>query len=108
MTRLKIGPVVVLVLLALLALLAVKRKNLTAEEAANYSVVAVVQVEDTVVRSDRHAIVAFLALTALFAFVLWTALRANEGEAKAMSPARESNAGGTTASNASFRPSGDD
>jgi hypothetical protein len=96
-TRLGIGPVALLVLLALLTLLVVKRKGLTAEEAVAAAVRAVVKLQDTVVRHE-HAAVAFLALMALFAFVTWTALRANEGEDKAMPPARESSARGTTAS----------
>ena len=94
--RLKIGPVVVLVLLALLTLLVVKRKHLTAEEAEDDAVRAVVKLGDPVVR-DGHAAVAFLALMALFAFVTWTALRANEGEDKAAPPAGESNASDKTA-----------
>jgi hypothetical protein len=77
-TRLKIGPVALLVLLALLTLLWVHRKGLTAEEAEGEAGGAVVQLEDTVVR-DKYAAVAFLGLVALFAFVTWTALRANEG-----------------------------
>jgi hypothetical protein len=96
-TRLKIGPFAVLVLLALLTLLAVKRKHLTAEEAADDAVRAGVQLEDKVLR-DGHGAVAFLALMALLAFVTWVALRANEGEDKAMPPAGESSASGTTAS----------
>jgi hypothetical protein len=55
------------------------------------------QVEDTIDR-DEFAAVAFLALIALFAFVTWTAVRANQGEDKASPPARESSASGTTAS----------
>ena len=97
--RLKIGPVALLVLLALLTLLVVKRQHrqhLTAEEAADEAVRPVVKLWDTVVRHE-HAAVAFLALMALFAFVTWTALRANEGEDKAMPPARESSESGTTA-----------
>ena len=96
-TRLKIGSVVVLVLLALLTFLVVKRKHLTAEEAADDAVRPVVKLEDKVVR-DEYAAVAFLALMALFAFVTWTALRAKEGEGKAMPAARESSASGTPAS----------
>jgi hypothetical protein len=88
--------VVLLVLLALLTLLVVKRKYLTAQEAEDDAVRAVVKLEDTVVRDDDAA-VAFLALVALFAFVTWTALRANQGEDKAKPPARESSANGTTA-----------
>jgi hypothetical protein len=95
-TRLKIGPVALLVLLALLTLLVVKRKHLTAEKAEDEAVRAVVKLENTVVR-DKHAAVAFLAVIALFGFVMWTALRANEGEAKAKPPAREPSASGTTA-----------
>jgi hypothetical protein len=95
-TRLKVGPVAVLVLLALLTILAVHRKGLTDEQAEDEAVGAVVQLEDTVVR-DRYAAVAFLALVALFAFVTWTALRANEGEDKAAPPAGESNASDKTA-----------
>jgi hypothetical protein len=96
MTRLKYGPAVVLVLLALLALLVLHRKGLTAEEAkgltAEEAVGAVVKVEDTA-RRDRHVGVALVGLVALFAFVTWTALRANEGEDQAMPPAGEPSAG---------------
>jgi hypothetical protein len=88
--------VTLLVLLALLTILVVKRKDLTAEGAEDDAVRSVVKMEGTVVRDD-YAAVAFLALMALFAFVTWTALRANEGEDKAMPPAKESSAGGTTA-----------
>jgi hypothetical protein len=95
-TQLKIGPVALLVLLALLTLLVVKRKDLTAEEAENDAVRAVVTLEDTVVRDD-FAAVAFLASMALFTFVTWIALRANERADKAMPPARELSASGTTA-----------
>jgi hypothetical protein len=94
-TRLKIGPVVLLVLVALLTLLAVKRKYLTAEEAEADAVRTVVKVEDTVVR-DRHAPIAVLALIALFGFVMWTAIQAKEGEDKPMPPAKESSADSTT------------
>jgi hypothetical protein len=97
LTRLKIGSVVLLVVLALLTLLVVKRKGLTAEQAEDDAVQTVVKVEDTVVR-DEYVAVAFLALLALFGFVTWTALRANPGEDRATTPARESGAGGTAAS----------
>ena len=73
--RLKIGPVAVLVLLALLTLLVVKRKHLTAEEAEDDAVRTAVQLGDTVDR-DKYAAVAIIALVALFAFVMWSALRA--------------------------------
>jgi hypothetical protein len=94
-TRRKIGPVALLVLLALLTLLVVKRKHLTAEEAEGDAVRVVVKLENTVVR-DGYAAVAFLTVMALFAFVMGTALRANEAEDEAMPPARESNASDTT------------
>ena len=93
--RLKIGPVAVLVLLALLTLLVVKRRHLTAEEAADEAARPVVKLLDTVVRHERAA-VAFIVLAALFGFVTWTALRANQGEDKAVPPAKESGASGTT------------
>ena len=92
MTRLKIGPVAVLVLLALLVLVAVYRQRHTDEEPVG----AVVKLEERVVH-DRHATVAVVGLAALFAFVMWTALRANEREDKAIPPARESSASDSTA-----------
>jgi hypothetical protein len=96
-TRFKIGPVVLLVLLALLTVLVVKRQHLTAEEAEADAVQAAVKLEERVLR-DGHGAVAFLALLALFAFLVWTAIRANAGEDKAMPPAKESSASGTTTS----------
>ena len=91
-TRLKIGPVAVLVLLALLALVTVYRARHADEEPVG----AVVKLGDRVVH-DSHATVAVVVLVALFAFVMWTALRAHEGEDKAMPPARESSASDSTA-----------
>jgi hypothetical protein len=96
-TQLKIGPIAVLVLLALLTVLVVKRQHLTAEEAADDGVGTVVKVKDTVAR-DEFAAVAFLALIALFAFVVWTAVRAHEGKGKASPPAGDSSTSGTRAS----------
>jgi hypothetical protein len=72
------------------------RKDHTAEEAEDDAVRAVVKLEGAVDRDDCAA-VAILALMALFAFVTWTALRANGGEDKAMPPVRESSASDTTA-----------
>ena len=95
-TRLKIRPVVLLGLLALLTLLVVQRKHFTAEEAVDQAVRPAVTLADTVVRHERAAI-ALLALMALFAFVMWTALRANEGEDKVKPPAGESSASDPTA-----------
>ena len=85
-TQRRIGPVVLLVLLALLTLLAVKRRHLTTEEATDETVRAVVKVENTVLH-DNYAIVALLALITLFAFVTWTAVRANQREDQALPPA---------------------
>jgi hypothetical protein len=96
LTRLKVGPVAVLLLLALLTYLAVHRRGLTAEEAVDEPVVAVVKGGDSVVR-DRHVAVAFVALAAIFGFVTWTALRAKEGADKALPPAGESSASDRTA-----------
>ena len=92
-----IGAVALLMLLALLTFLVVKPKVLTAEETEDDAERTVVNLGDAVDR-DVYAAVAFVALFALFAFVTWTALRANEGEDKAMPPAQESSASGTTAS----------
>jgi hypothetical protein len=97
LTRLKVGPVALLVLLVLLTFLVVHRRGLTAAEAEGEAEGAVVKVEDTVAR-DEYAAVAFLALVALFGFVTWTALRAHEGEGKAMPPAGESSASDKAAS----------
>jgi hypothetical protein len=95
-TRRKVWPFVLLVLLALLAYLAVHRKGETVEEAEDEAVEVAVKLEDKVGR-DAYVVAAFLGVTALFAFVKWTALRAKEGEGKAMPPARESSANDKTA-----------
>ena len=102
--RLKIGPVAGLVLLALLTLLVVKRRHLTAEEAADDAMRVGVKLEERAFR-DEYGQVAFLALVALFGFVTWTALRAKEGEDKAAPPAKESSASGTTEPTAGARSS---
>jgi hypothetical protein len=88
-TRLKTTPVTLLVLLALLTLLVAKRnKEHPVEEAEEDAVRTVVKLEDTVVH-DEYAAVAFVAVIALFALVIWTALGANKGEDTA-TPPRES------------------
>jgi len=92
LTRLKIGPVAVMVLLALLVLVTVYRARHTDAEPEE----AVVKAEDRVVH-DSHVTVAVVGLVALFAFVVWTALRANERDDKATPPARESRASDSTA-----------
>ena len=94
-TQRRIGPVALLVLLALLTLLAVKRRHLTAEEATDETVRSVVKVENTV-RHDQYAAAALLVLITLFAFVMWTALRANRGgppEAKTAEPGAAADGG---------------
>ena len=95
-TRRKVWPVALLVVLALLTYLAVHRKGETVEEAEDEAVEVAVKLEDKVGRDD-YVVAAFLGVTALFAFVMWTALRAKEGEDKAMPPARESSASDKTA-----------
>jgi hypothetical protein len=78
--RLKITPVILLVFLALLTLLVAKRhRERPVEDAEDDVVRAVVKVDDLVVH-DEYAAVAFVALIALFALVIWTALGANKGE----------------------------
>jgi hypothetical protein len=96
-TRLKTGPVAVLVLLALLTLLAVHRRGVTAEEAQGEAVGAAVKLGGMAVR-DEYAVVASLALLALFAFVTWIALRADDGQDGAKPPAGGSSAGDRAAS----------
>jgi hypothetical protein len=88
----KVSPVALLVLLVLVTLVAVRHKVLTAEEAEK----AVAKVEDDVVR-DSHLTVAVVAMVALFGYVIWIVLRANQGDAKSMPPAKESSARDTTA-----------
>src|SRR5262249_31634107 len=63
-----------------------RHKDLTAEEAADDAGRTVVKMQDTVAR-DEHTAVAFVALTALFAFVTWTALRANASSRSSASKA---------------------
>ena len=85
----------VLLLLALLALLAIHRHGLT-DQAAERGERAVVRVKDVAIYNE-HRFAAVLTLMAIFAFVIWTALRANQGENKAMPPARESSSRNKTA-----------
>jgi hypothetical protein len=91
-TRHKVSPVALLVLLVLVMLIAVRHRYLTAKEAETTGV----QVVDNVVHA-RPPTIAVVAMVALLAYVLWTVLRANQGEAKAMPPARESSASNETA-----------
>ena len=97
MTRIRFGTVALLVLLALLTLLVirVKRRQLTAEEAAVAAAHPVVKLVDTVDRY-KYAAVAIGLLVGLFAFAMWNALLTEEGEDKAKPPAGESSASGTT------------
>jgi hypothetical protein len=98
-TRLKAAPFVVLAVLAVLAVLILRdvhRKGLTTREAEDEVVGTAVKTEDLVVR-DRYAAVAILGLIALFAFVMWAALRANPGEDEATPPAGGSSASDRTA-----------
>src|SRR5262249_35759226 len=83
-----------LVLLVLLTLLVVRRIGGRADESA----AAAVNTADSVVH-DSHATVAVVGLVAVFAFVIWTALRAG-GEEEATPPAREWSAGGGLAPHA--------
>jgi hypothetical protein len=77
-TRLRLGPVAVLLLVALLIILVAKRRNLTTDEAVDDSMRTVVNVKNTLVRRDDAAF-AVISVVALCAFALWTALRANRG-----------------------------
>src|SRR6516225_4294752 len=66
-----------LVLLGLIALLAIHRKGLTADAAAAKGVGVAVRMEDDVFH-DEYRTVATLAVIAMFAFVMWTVLRAKK------------------------------
>jgi len=85
-----------LLLLALLALLTIHRNGLTVDQAAEKGVGVVVRVTDDAFHNEYRT-VAVLALMAIFAFVIWTVLRAHKVENKAMSPARESSSSNKTA-----------
>jgi hypothetical protein len=86
-TRINVAPsAFLLILLAMLTLLAVY-KGLTPDKAER----AVVQLEDNAVH-DSYAPVAIVATVAVFAYVVWTGLRGNQGDVKAMPPAKESSA----------------
>jgi hypothetical protein len=87
--------ITLLVLLSLLLVLLAKRRALTIDEAESDAVQDVVKVQDTVIGDDYVAVVV-LAVVALFGFVLWTAIRANQVEDKAMPPASGSSASDTT------------
>jgi uncharacterized membrane protein len=84
-TRRTIRLAALLVVLALLAFLAVNRNGLTTKETEDEVVGDAVKVVDTGVR-DEFAAVAIIGLVALFAFVTWAALRANDGEDRTMPP----------------------
>jgi hypothetical protein len=90
-TRHKVSPVALLVLLGLLLFIVVGYRFLTAKEAERTAV----QVQDNVVRA-RPPTIAVVAMVALLVYVLWTVLRANQREAKAIPPAKESSASDET------------
>jgi glucan phosphoethanolaminetransferase (alkaline phosphatase superfamily) len=79
----------VLLLLALLALLAIHRNGLTADEAAQKGIGVAVRVTNDAFHNEYRT-VAVLALVVLFAFVIWTVVRANKEGSKAIPPAKES------------------
>ena len=91
-TRFSVAPVAVLVLLVLLMLLAVHRR-LTVEEAEK----TIVTVEKRVER-DSYSTVAFVGMVALFGYMIWIVLCANQGEAKSMPPTRGSSTDGKSES----------
>ena len=84
-----------LLLLALVALLAIHRHGLTIDQAAEKGVGVAVRVKDDAFYNEYRT-VAVLALIAIFAFVIWTVLRAKKVENKAMPPARESSSSNKT------------
>jgi hypothetical protein len=91
-TRHNVSPIAFLVVLLLLMLIVVRHSVLTANEAEK----AVVKVQDNVVRNTRLT-VAVVAMVALLAYLMWTLLRADQEEAEATPPAKESSASDKTA-----------
>src|SRR5262249_44563125 len=85
-TRSNVAPVALLILLALVMLVAVHRA-FRADEVEK----AAIKAGDKIVR-DSHSTAAFVVIVTLFGYVLWTALRANQGEGKSMPPTQESSA----------------
>jgi hypothetical protein len=77
--------IVLLMLLALLAVLVAKRQALRIDEAEDEAVQAVVTVKNTVVR-DEYVAGAVLVVLALFGFVIWAAIRAEQEKNKPMPP----------------------
>jgi hypothetical protein len=86
--RSKVGAVAALVLLALLAILLAKPKFFTAEQAEGDVVREAGTLKD-VLLGDNGAAIAVVVLIALFAFVLWTAIRANARDSKSVPPSGE-------------------
>jgi hypothetical protein len=84
-----------LVLLALIALLWIHRNGLTADEAVGKSAGVVVRLTVDASYNEYRA-VTVLAVIAMFAFVMWTVLRAYGRENKAKPPAKESSASNKT------------
>ena len=82
-TRRNIRLVVSLVLLALLTLLVTIRNKRTHQEAVDDAVGSVLELNHQVIR-HKFVGVAFLAFIALLVFMMWTALRANEGKDRAI------------------------
>lgn len=80
-----------LVLLTLLIYLWNHRKGLTVGQAVGETVEVVDKASGDALHNEYRA-VTVLALIAMFAFVMWTVLRAKEREDKAMPPTRESSA----------------
>jgi hypothetical protein len=96
-TGLRVAPFAVLVVLLLLAYLAVHREAMTLERAEDEAMDVPADVVKNVGR-DKYVAVAIVGVIALFAFVIWTALRARAREDEATPQARESNLSDKTAS----------
>jgi hypothetical protein len=94
-TRLIIGPIAMVALLAILALCVAKREGASVEEATRDTVHSVAKFQQT--DREGYAVVGFVVLIALVAFVTWTAFRADKGEDKVVPPTGESNSSGTKA-----------
>jgi hypothetical protein len=86
-TRFNVAAGALLMLLLALVILLALHNGLAADEVEK----SVVKAEENVV-DDSYSTVAFVAMVAMFGYVIWTVLRADQGGAKSMPPARESSA----------------
>ena len=89
-TGLQIKSLVLVALLVTLAVLVYRRESATLKVDVNDTAQGAVTQQARVDR-EGYAVVGFIILMGLLAFITWTALRAGKGEEKAMPSTGESN-----------------